>query len=421
MPRFRSSSRAGFLLLGLSGRDQKRDRDNKEATDASLVHGRIPADPEPVFSEQGQHSNNPAGSKRSYHAAEISSSSSSSVGSAVSSPSNSEPVSPLITPAAPDMPYFAYTNAPTSAPSTNPGWMASASAVPGADRTSKRMPTLDEVLSNEAVSPFSLTEFIAYLALNHCLETIEFTMDVKRYAEVYESAVASLPPDVTKLGPEHRSYDHVMLLWHRITDSYIRLESPRELNIPANIRNDLLMLARVNVPPGPDKFEDAISAVKDLMNESVFIRFLNDAQLSVVAEEPEAGGEMLSPSTSTMRGFPLSHQRRLSNRQMLAPFRSISSDIPRDQLRPEYFRTSGSGSSEDDSGYTYSGGASPMTPPESPEVFLEEEFTEIEGAPATRSRSMSNNIITNAPKQLLRWRRMSKRFKWRSGSSSGDQ
>ncbi|KAK9366917.1 RGS domain-containing protein [Lipomyces kononenkoae] len=417
-PRFRSSSRAGLLLLSLSGRDQHRGRD-KETADANMLDGLRPTDPEPVGGEQGQgqHSSNPPGSKRSYHAAEISSSSSSSVVSSPSSPSNSEPVSPLYyaVTAAPDNSYFNYANAPTSVPS---GWMSNASAVPGGDRTSRRMPTLDEVLSNEAVSPFSLTEFIAYLALNHCLETIEFTMDVKRYAEAYESAVATLSPDVTKFGPENRSYDHVMLLWHRITDSYIRPDSPRELNLPASVRNDLLLLARVNVPPGPEKFAEAIAAVKELMTESVFIRFLNDAQMSVISEEPEAeAGEMVS-SSLTMSGHPSSHQRRLSNLHTRAPARSVSSDIPRDQLRPEYFRA---GSSEDDSGYTYSGSASPMTPPESPDVVLHEEFTDNDGVPAARHRSMSNNIITNAPKQLLRWRRMNKRFKWRSGSASGDQ
>ncbi|KAK9495525.1 RGS domain-containing protein [Lipomyces doorenjongii] len=418
MPRFRSSSRAGLLLLGLSGRDH-RDRDKEQADGADSGHGHIPTETESSYAEQGYHCNNPPRSKRSHHAAEISSSSSSSVGSNVSSPSNSEPVSPAYASAPPQISYFSYTSAPTSAPSANSGWLATATVVSPGDRTSKRLPTLDEVLSNDTVSPFSLTEFMAYLAQNHCLETLEFTMDVKRYTEVYETALTIMAPHTARITVGHRSYDHLMLLWHRITDSYIRPDSPRELNLPANVRDDLLSLARVNVPPGPEKFSPAVLAVKDLMNESVFIRFLNDAQASAASEEPKPGEIMFS--TSTMWRFPSLQQHHGSHRQMRSSARSISSDIPVDQLRPEYFRA---GSSEDDSGYTLSGSASPTTPPESPRVVLDEEFSENKSTPtglAAKPGSMSNTTITNGSKPSLGWRRMSKRFKWRSGSSSGDR
>ncbi|KAK9323535.1 RGS domain-containing protein [Lipomyces orientalis] len=415
MPRFRSSSRAGLLLLGLSGRD--RDKELAEGTD--YTHGRISNDGEALHTERGQKYGSAMGSKRSYHAAEISSSSSSSVGSTASSPVNSEPVSPLYASAPPQMSYFPYVNTPTSAPSATSGWTAPVSAV-GGDRTSKRLPTLDDVLSDDAVSPFSLTEFIAYLAQNHCLETLEFTMDVKRYGEVYEAALMNVAFPIVRITAEHRSYDHLMLLWHRITDSYVRPESPRELNLPANVRDDLLSLARVNVPPSPDKFTQAVSAVKDLMNESVFIRFLNDAQAAVVPEEPELEEVTLSAS-HTWRLQSLQHHHT-GHRQHRPSSRSISSGISPDQLRPEYFRATGSGSSEEDSGYTYSGSVSPMTPPESPEVVLDEEFPEsTPAAVGGRHGSMSNNTGSSGLKQLQGWRRMSKRFKWRSGSSTGEQ
>ncbi|KAK9387171.1 RGS domain-containing protein [Lipomyces mesembrius] len=406
MPRFRSSSRAGLLLLGLGSRDH-RDRDKEQADGADSGYGHIPTDPESSCAEQSHHYNNPPGSKRSHHAAEISSSSSSSsVGSSVSSPSNSEPVSPMYASAPPQISYFSYTSAPTSTPF--------ATAVSGGDRTSKRLPTLDEVLSNDTVSPFSLTEFMAYLAQNHCLETLEFTMDVRRYTEVYETALTTMPSHTARITVGHRSYDHLMLLWHRITDSYIRPDSPRELNLPANARDDLLSLARVNVPPGPEKFTQAVLAVKDLMNESVFIRFLNDAQASAVSDKPKPGE--ITSSTSTMLRFSSLHQHHGSHRQMLSSARSISSDIPPDQLRPEYFRA---GSSEDDSGYTLSGSASPTTPPESPGVVLDEEFSENKSTStslAAKAGSKANTTITDGSKHSLGWRRMSKQFKWRSGS-----
>jgi hypothetical protein len=47
-------------------------------------------------------------------------------------------------------------------------------------------PTLDEVLANTAPAPYTLSAFMAYLSQNHCLETLEFTLDAKRYREAYE-------------------------------------------------------------------------------------------------------------------------------------------------------------------------------------------------------------------------------------------
>ncbi|KAK9372654.1 RGS domain-containing protein [Lipomyces chichibuensis] len=414
MPRFRSSSRAGHLLLGLNGRDH-RDRDKEQADGADSGSGHIPTDPDSAYSEEGNHYSNPPGSKRSHHAAEISSSSSSSFSNA-SSPSNSEPMSPMYGSVPPQPSYFSYTSAPTSAPSEYSSWLVTAAAAPSGDRISKRLPTLDEVLSNDAVSPFSLTEFIAYLAQNHCLETLEFTLDVKRYTEVYEAALTSMPPHTTRITAGHKTYDHLMLLWHRITDSYIRADSPRELNLPANVRDDLLSLARMNMPPGPEKFTLAVLAVKDLMNGSVFMRFLNDAQARAISEEPEPDEIM----ASTSRRFPSLHQHHASYRHMRPSARSISSDIPPEQFRPEYFRES----SEDDSGYSLSGSVSPRTPPESRGVFLDEEFSENKSnrtGLAAEPGSRSNTTITNVSKPSLGWRHVSKRFKWRSGSSSGDQ
>ncbi|PBP21702.1 hypothetical protein BUE80_DR007604 [Diplocarpon rosae] len=52
-----------------------------------------------------------------------------------------------------------------------------------------RRPTLQEVLSNTAPPPWTLAAFMQYLSQNHCLETLEFTMDAKRYEKHYRDMV----------------------------------------------------------------------------------------------------------------------------------------------------------------------------------------------------------------------------------------
>src|SRR4051794_20383280 len=44
-----------------------------------------------------------------------------------------------------------------------------------------RRPTLAEVLANAAPPPWTLSAFTGYLSQNHCLETLEFTLDANRY------------------------------------------------------------------------------------------------------------------------------------------------------------------------------------------------------------------------------------------------
>src|SRR6202161_3516522 len=41
-----------------------------------------------------------------------------------------------------------------------------------------RRPTLQEVLSNTAPPPWTISAFTAYLSQNHCLETLELTIEV---------------------------------------------------------------------------------------------------------------------------------------------------------------------------------------------------------------------------------------------------
>ena len=130
-------------------------------------------------------------------------------------------------------------------------------------------PTLANILSNTAPPPWTLTAFMAYLSHNHCLETLEFTMDASRYRKHFDRMEPSGAPD------RDAGCEYVKMLWQRLLDAYIIPDGPREVNLPSEVRDRLLSLPNQFVPPAPDSLEPAVKIIYDLMDESVLVPFLN--------------------------------------------------------------------------------------------------------------------------------------------------
>ncbi|KAI1201615.1 regulator of G protein signaling superfamily [Nemania serpens] len=148
-------------------------------------------------------------------------------------------------------------------------------------------PTLDDILSNTAPQPWTLGAFMAYLSQNHCLETLEFVMDAARYRATYLRMLQ---------GHAYLGRDHICGLWEKMIGAYILPGAPREVNIPAPVRDRLLGLTyTTSTPPNPTELDEASSIVRELMNDSVLVPFLEsvvpvtvDAQ---VEEETKARQE----------------------------------------------------------------------------------------------------------------------------------
>lgn len=134
-------------------------------------------------------------------------------------------------------------------------------------------PTLDEVLANTATPPYTLSAFMAYLSQNHCLETLEFTLDANRYRDTYNTACRKLreSPLVTD-GPES---EHLRMLWERLIAAYVVPGAVREINLTSQVRDGLLNCRYSSVPPLPQTLDSAVKRIHDLMDESIFIPFLN--------------------------------------------------------------------------------------------------------------------------------------------------
>ncbi|GAB1313081.1 hypothetical protein MFIFM68171_03291 [Madurella fahalii] len=129
-------------------------------------------------------------------------------------------------------------------------------------------PSLRQILTNTALPPYTLGAFMAFLSQNHCLETLEFTMDAERYRTAYADFVAQ------QTAGAGDGSEHVCSLWQKLMHAYILPCGSREVNLPAHVRDHLLSLPATDVPPDPSELDGATRIVYELMNDSVLGPFL---------------------------------------------------------------------------------------------------------------------------------------------------
>ena len=140
-----------------------------------------------------------------------------------------------------------------------------------------RRPNLSEILANTAPPPWTLSAFMAYLSQNHCLETLEFTMDASWYWKHYLKWVnCSLGSPVLPLSDE---CIYVKMFWQRLLDAYIAPNGPWEVNLPSDIWDMLLSLSNLYVPLYPSTLDPAVLKIYELMEESILVPFLNSIYL----------------------------------------------------------------------------------------------------------------------------------------------
>ncbi|KUJ12086.1 uncharacterized protein LY89DRAFT_738707 [Mollisia scopiformis] len=158
-----------------------------------------------------------------------------------------------------------------------------------------RRPTLHEVLANIAPQPWTLTAFMAYLSQNHCLETLEFTMDAQVYSKHYQELVSHDPH--SPLSPNTPGCDYVRMLWQKLLDAYIAPNGPREVNLPSDVRDHLMSLPSAYSPPDPAELDPAVKIIYELMDESVLVPFLNSIA-------PSRGQEFQSSPWTSNESMP---------------------------------------------------------------------------------------------------------------------
>jgi hypothetical protein len=153
---------------------------------------------------------------------------------------------------------------------------------PWDSRIKDKRPTLRQILANTSPWPWTLAAFMAYLANNHCLETLEFTMDAGRYTKHYAKMLSKAKEGE---APPARDQEYVKLLWTRVIDAYIRPDSSREVNLPSEVRNPIFGLNMGANPPPPETLDPAVASVYELMDESLLKPFLKQQQRLVAEAE----------------------------------------------------------------------------------------------------------------------------------------
>lgn len=135
-----------------------------------------------------------------------------------------------------------------------------------------RAPTLAEVLTNQAPPPYTLSAFMAFLSQNHCLETLEFTLDASRYQSYYYS-LQQIPPI-----PGSDEANRLRNSWDRLISAYIKPGAMREVNLAASDRDFLIRIPNTYTPPSPEALDGAVFKITELMRDSVLSPFLQSCE-----------------------------------------------------------------------------------------------------------------------------------------------
>ncbi|GES60659.1 regulator of G protein signaling domain protein [Aspergillus terreus] len=187
-------------------------------------------------------------------------------------------------------------------------------------------PTLDEVLANTAPAPYTLSAFMAYLSQNHCLETLEFTLEAQRYRESYDTLSRQLNEfPIVSDCPETQ---HLRMLWQRLLTAYILPGAPREINVSSDVRDEIVQQSKSLAPPTPQTLDVALKLVHELMEESIFLPFLNAhasaAQMVPLSEPLPSDDDVMVVSGSGLD----EHARRSRSKSRRISPQSSARDLP---------------------------------------------------------------------------------------------
>ncbi|KAJ4294267.1 hypothetical protein N0V90_007957 [Kalmusia sp. IMI 367209] len=311
-----------------------------------------------------------------------------------------------------------------------------------------RRPNLSEILANTAPPPYTLSSFMAFLSQNHCLENLEFTMDASRYRKHFSKMVNRHPG--TPISPLSDECAYVLMLWRRLIDAYIRESGPREVNLPADVRDTLLNLSDSYVPPHPSALDEAVAKIYELMEESVLVSFLNSASpMSAYPSTVSHDGHDSSVTRSSTRSYDertLYHPRTQANpvhQRASAPssltsnfmharpfshsrFHSQPATSASPSSRAPLSYASGSDALTDDSSSgSPSGMSDPLTPPGTPPMsdYPMTDFQQAyyengsnSGTPSPRASRGEHTGLANATRDS--WKRVSSKL-WPKKRSGG--
>lgn len=229
--------------------------------------------------------------------------------------------------------------------------------------TASKLPTLEEILSNSAPPPWTLSAFMAYLSQNHCLETLEFTLDADRYKQAYTEVRDG------RVNWFRDGNQRLCTHWRKLIAAYIVPCAPREVNLPAPVRDRLLARSYCDGPPEPDTLDEAVRIVYELMNDSVLMPFLESVapKTESLEEIDTHDSRQGRPRARTTARMPRSRENSRSPRTSFLPQLAIGRYGTSSRSASISVEAGERDMLTDDSGDAGSPGSTePMTPPTTP-------------------------------------------------------
>ncbi|OBZ81527.1 hypothetical protein A0J61_10424 [Choanephora cucurbitarum] len=142
--------------------------------------------------------------------------------------------------------------------------------------------TLEVVLSNQAPSPFSLKDFSDYLKSTYCCENLLFYQATVKYKTLCNLYFGDNSFDLSDRSAQRLSNQnqlHFEMLkreFDHILREFVFNDAPQEINIPFEIRHQLLHLYQTQRLYHPNLLSPASNAVVELLRVNAFIPFATD-------------------------------------------------------------------------------------------------------------------------------------------------
>ncbi|KAL9063396.1 MAG: hypothetical protein Q9157_008265 [Trypethelium eluteriae] len=144
-------------------------------------------------------------------------------------------------------------------------------------------------------------------------------MDAGRYRKHYHKMLTRPPGGV--IQPESHECEYLRMLWSRLLEAYIRPSGEREVNLPSDVRDDILNLPNHSIPPPPESLDLAVAKINELMEESVLYPFLNsfEEHTARLSSSSTSLSTYNNPSEENLTRSSTSTTHRFSSRRRTTP------------------------------------------------------------------------------------------------------
>jgi hypothetical protein len=124
-------------------------------------------------------------------------------------------------------------------------------------------------------------------------------------------------------------------LWHKLMHAYILPNGSREVNLPSEVRHELISQDESVLPPEPDCLNMAVDKVLELMEESLLLPFLNSVSTQSHTAENSTPSSVedltqsnpISASYDERGGMLRSRTRRTTRRRRRSPHYHSGEDV----------------------------------------------------------------------------------------------